>query len=138
MFTAPEIRQLVSEFENRTLNKNLWTHEAHLVIALWYALHYDMEGGLKRLRKNISEYNTAVGTANTETSGYHETITKFWLRSVKTFVGNNKGADNTIEFLCSKLLKSEIAAKNYLLNFYTPKLLFSSKARANWVEPDLV
>ena len=34
----------------------------------------------------IRTYNEAVGTANTDTAGYHETLTQLYIRGVRAFL----------------------------------------------------
>lgn len=79
MYTRAELQVLVHNFETKTLPKEAWTHEAHLAVGLWYAVTAP-ENMLARLRQNIRTYNAAVGGQNTETAGYHETITDFYVR----------------------------------------------------------
>src|SRR5450756_453704 len=77
-------------FEDGSLPKAEWTHSAHVAAAAYY-LHEANQGAtydtaydivLPQIRHRIQAYNLAVGGANTATSGYHETLTRFWLRVV--------------------------------------------------------
>ena len=77
-----ETDRIVREFIARTLPKNEWTHQAHLRVGLWHALQYPDAAALDLLRARISAYNEATGVANTAQSGYHETITRFYVRCV--------------------------------------------------------
>jgi hypothetical protein len=73
---------LVAAFLARTLPKSAWTHVAHLRVGLWHVRRLGETGALTALRSAISSYNEAVGTANTDTSGYHETLTIFYVRLI--------------------------------------------------------
>jgi hypothetical protein len=62
-----------------TLPKAAWTHPAHFAAALWLcARHPDLD-----MRPMIRAYNEATGVENTDTAGYHETITLASLRAVR-------------------------------------------------------
>ena len=77
---------MVREFIARTLPKSAWTHNAHLRVGLWHALRYRDAAALELLRERISAYNEATGVPNTAQSGYHETITRFYLHVIYVFV----------------------------------------------------
>ena len=66
-------------FELGTLPKSEWTHGAHVAAAANYLFDSDVKTVLPLMRTRISAYNLAVGGANTPRSGYHETLTRFWL-----------------------------------------------------------
>jgi hypothetical protein len=104
-------------------------------MALWYVLHLPETEVLPHIRTGIRSYNEAVGTANTTTSGYHETLTVFYTQAVMRFL---KESDSTLspETLATMLLASEIADRAYPLRFYSKERLFSPEARAQWVEPE--
>jgi len=130
-----KIETLVQQFQNRTLPKKAWTHEAHLAVAIWHLNRYAKAEATCLLRAGIINYNIAAGTENTATGGYHETITLFWIWIIYSFLIENKGLK--INELISLFLASEYARKEILFKYYTKELLFSVEARANWVMPDL-
>lgn len=134
-YTETEVRSLIERFERCELPKSEWTHEAHLLVAVWYVTHYPFDQAMDLTRKNISAHNTSVGTPNTDTEGYHETITKFWLLITSEFIKRNSGG--SLSGRCNALILSEYGRSSYPLTFYTPETLFSVRARHNWVEPDL-
>jgi len=133
--TETEILEVVQGFRNRTLPKEKWTHEAHLVTAVWFHANHTPLEAICYLRSGIAAYNEATGGQNTHTDGYHETITLFWCLTISGFVAQNKGM--LLPELCEKFLSSEMATKEYPLKFYSREKLFSLQARATWVEPDL-
>ncbi|HQU55198.1 MAG TPA: hypothetical protein PK643_19330, partial [Saprospiraceae bacterium] len=59
--------------------KASWTHQAHLQVALWYSHQLDFDEACALVRQRIIAYNDRVGTPNTDASGYHETLTRFWM-----------------------------------------------------------
>lgn len=129
-----EIMAVVDGFRKRTLPKERWTHEAHLVTGVWYHVnHSDLEA-ICYLRTGIAAYNESTGGKNTPEDGYHETMTLFWCKTISEFVAANRGL--SLVALCQKFLASEQATKEYPLRFYARDVLFSLKARATWVAPN--
>jgi hypothetical protein len=133
--TEHDLHCIVTGFESGTLPREEWTHEAHLLMALWYVLHLPEAEVLPHIRTGIYSYNEAVGTANTTTSGYHETLTVFYTQAVTRFL-KESNASLLPETLATMLLASEIADRAYPLRFYSKERLFSPEARAVWVAPE--
>jgi hypothetical protein len=130
-----ETDRLVREFIARTLPKSEWTHEAHLRVGLWHALQYPDSTALELLRARISAYNEATGAANTATSGYHETITRFYVHVIRVFA---RSADPSVPIdELAPVLIEQWGDKNLPLRHYSRQRLFSAEARRAWIEPDL-
>lgn len=119
-----------------TLPKPRWTHEAHLAACLYLVLRRPDIALEAELPGIISRYNVSVGGQNTDTGGYHETITQFYIRLVRAFADEN-GADVGVLALCNRLLADDQGHRDYPLRFWSRETLFSVKARRGWVEPDL-
>ncbi|HEX7884720.1 MAG TPA: hypothetical protein VF474_01970, partial [Phenylobacterium sp.] len=70
---------------DRTLPKPEWTHAAHFAAAFWLLTRPqgDAEAEMPGL---IRAYNAATGVENTDTSGYHETITLASLRAARAWL----------------------------------------------------
>jgi hypothetical protein len=80
------MRALGRRLLDRTLPKAEWTHQAHLVATLYLLCErpdVDVELALPGI---IWRYNEASGTRNTDSGGYHETITRFYLRALGAFL----------------------------------------------------
>lgn len=129
------IDRLVEAFLSRTLPKEEWTHEAHLQVGLWHLLHYSPSGAIKRLRQSIKQYNVACGIENTETQGYHETITRFYVCLIDQFI-QQTDCSQPIDLLGDELINL-YGDKSLLFKYYSRDRLMSKQARLNWVEPDL-
>jgi hypothetical protein len=127
--------RLVDSFLLCTLPKDEWTHHAHLRVGLWYLIHYPPSESLDRLRENIKQYNIACGIDNTDSHGYHETITQFYIWVVDRFI-RNSDRSNHVDLLANKLVNC-YGDRHLILEYYTHDLLMSKTARLNWVEPDL-
>lgn len=134
-YTGKELDDIVSGFSERNLEKSLWTHEAHIITAIWYVMNFEKEDAICRMRSGIISYNLAMGGRNTGQGGYHETMTVFWCEVVHLFVEKHKGT--SFESHCSRFLQSPMADKNFPLRFYSKDYLLSPKARSRFVEPDL-
>lgn len=134
--TDKEVNLLIKAFEERTLAKSEWTHTAHLTVGLYYCFHHPFGVAKNLMRDGIHWLNDTHGTPNTDSSGYHETITIFWLETTAKFLEENK-AEKSLAILANKLTASFNNSK-LPLAFYSYELLFSPKARAQYIEPDLV
>lgn len=112
-----------------------WTHRAHLLAALWLMrTRPDLE--LRRdLPGIIWRYNEASGTANTDSSGYHETITQFYLLALGSCRARLPAALPLHE-LANRVLASRFAARELPLDYWSRPRLFSVQARRVWVPPD--
>lgn len=110
---------------------------AHLAVGLWHVDRYSKQEALDRLRGGIRKLNDSHGTINSASSGYHETITRAYVLLLAEF--NERWAERMpLAGRVTRLVKSELARKDALLNFYSHAALMSGKARAEWLEPDIV
>jgi hypothetical protein len=130
-----EVESFIGEFEARRLPKERWTHQAHLVAGFWYLSRHATPKALDTIRRRIRAHNDAVGTPNTDSSGYHETITRLYLNGITAHIA----AHPTLPFdrSLAALLVSPMAKKEWPLTYYSSHLLFGVRARREWVEPDL-
>ncbi|HUO71934.1 MAG TPA: hypothetical protein VMU39_14265 [Solirubrobacteraceae bacterium] len=119
---------------DRTLPKPEWTHAAHFAAALWLLKRpeHDAYAEMPRL---IRAYNEQTGVANTDTSGYHETITIASLRAAVSWLAARP--DASLSSALAALLSSPFGRSDWLLTYWSRPLLFSVAARRTWVEPDL-
>lgn len=127
--------QLAARFRERTLPKQEWTHTAHLKVGLWHLLRSPANEALERLREGISRYNESVGGVNSPTSGYHETITRFYVWAIDLYL-KNADRDRSVDELAEGLI-AVCGAKDFPLRYYSRDRLMSTEARLAWVEPDL-
>ena len=119
-----------------TLPRDDWTHEAHLA-ATAYLLTRRPDIDLDRqLPGIIRRYNESVGGVNSDSEGYHETITRLFLRGVRLFLAESDTGEPLHE-LVNELLLSPMARRDWPLRFYSRERLFSAEARRAFVTPDL-
>jgi hypothetical protein len=119
----------------RTLPKSEWTHHAHLRVGLWHLLHYPEGIALTLLRERIRAFNEATGVANTDSTGYHETITRFYLRVIRVFLESVDPA-RPVDELARELIERR-GEHDLVLRYYSRERLFSPEARRSWVAPEL-
>ena len=129
------IERLATAFIDCTLPKVEWTHEAHLRVGLWHRLQMPAEAALEVLRERISRYNVSQGGANTDTDGYHETITRLYVILIDRFVAADDGTRTPDEL--ADALVAQLGPRNVPYRHYTHDRLFSVAARRAWVPPDL-
>ena len=130
-----EVLELVRSFEEATIPHDDWKHAEHLVVAVYYLSHHDMETAYRKMRSgilNLLEHGFKIDLK--KEMPYHETITLFWMHTVAEFNASKNGA--------SLLEKANEVAykwdKDYPLKFYSRELLFSDAARVRFVEGDLL
>ena len=124
----------IRDFEARRLPKSRWTHQAHLLVGLWYLSRHEPAEALAIVRERIRAHNESVGTANTDDSGYHETITRLYLDAIAAHRARHAGA--SFEESLRQLLAGPLADSGWPLKYYTRERLFSVAARRQWLEPD--
>lgn len=130
------IMEIVEGFRNRTLPALRWTHQAHLTIGLWHILNRPSDAVLDEIRRGIIAYNVAVGTPNSDSRGYHETITAFYVWAIRAYL-RTEATGLTLVEVTNGLLASPYAHKSYPFEFYSRERLLSVAARRAWLDPDL-
>jgi len=120
----------------RTLPRAEWTHEAHLAATTYLLLRHPEIDLDKELPGIIRSYNESVGGVNSDTEGYHETITRSFLHGVRLFL-SEADLSEPLHELVNELLLSPMGRRDWPFRFYTPNRLFSVEARRGFVEPDI-
>ena len=134
--TDAEIEHLGEGLLARTLPREEWTHEAHLAATTYLLLKrpdIDVEAELPDI---IRRYNESVGGVNSDTEGYHETITRAFLRGVRLFLAEADPKEPLHE-LVNDLLLSPMGRRDWPFRFYSRERLLSVEARRAFLQPDL-
>lgn len=131
-----EITQIGEGLLACTLPKERWTHEAHFAATAWLMRCHPEIDLPQKLPSIIARYNEAVGGQNTDTAGYHETLTQFYIRVVRAFLASRPGGEDLLATV-NALVTSPLAQRGYPLSFWSRERLFSVPARRHWIEPDL-
>jgi hypothetical protein len=125
-----EIHSLVNEFEACSFHPSEFRHHQHLAVVLWYVATLPYADASERMKRGIQRLAASYGK-----TGYHETITEFWLRMVRGFLLEGERSES-IATLANQLIEKYLD-KNLILDYYSPELLASPEAKNEWVEPDL-
>ena len=125
-----EISELVRAFETCEIHPAEFKHYQHLAVALWYLRQLPYEAATEKMRGGIQRLAAAYGK-----TGYHETITIFWLKVVHDFL--LKADSRATIFELANEVASKYGQKNVIAEYYSDEILASVKAKNDWVEPDL-
>jgi hypothetical protein len=131
-----DVAHIGEGFLARTLPRSEWTHEAHLAATTYLLLRHpelDLDSELPGL---IRRYNESVGGVNSDSEGYHDTITRMFLYGIRMFLSEANRSEPLHEMV-NELLLSPMGRRDWPLRFYTPKRLFSVDARRSFVGPDI-
>ena len=121
---------------SRSLPREEWTHEAHLAATTYLVLKHPEFDLDDELRGVISRYNESVGTPNSDTEGYHHTITRAYLRGIRLFL-EEADVSRPAHDLVNQLLMTPMGRRDWPLRFWSKARLMSVEARRAWIEPDL-
>ena len=122
------------QWQSGNLPKSSWTHAAHVAVATCLAFDHAPERALELTRSGIIHHNESVGTANTETSGYHETLTRFWSAIIGEAVraGNFPTRLAAVRHTVEKFGNDRGAFRP----FYSFDVVNDRRARREWIPPD--
>lgn len=130
------IECLALKLMDYSLPKHDWSHRSHFAVALWLLRHRPELTAPDEIKRLISGYNEATHTPNTESSGYHHTITLASLRAATHYLEIHPST-TPVHVVLQSLMMSECGRSDWLLSYWSPKVLFSPVARRQWVAPDL-
>ena len=133
--TEAEIDAFLQAFEGGTLPKSEWTHAAHLLTGACYVHGMQREAALVKMRECVRRHNESVGTKNTETSGYHETITVMWIRLLDRLRQESKPMDRAP--FTALAVEQFGQRRDIFREYYDFDLVGSTEARLCWIEPTL-
>ena len=137
MFTCDdEVVRIGHGLVDRTLPKAEFTHAGHFASVLWLLSHRHIADVARDMPDYIRNYNESVGGANTDTAGYHETITQASIRAASAFLAGSPS--RPLYATCNALMASPLGDPNWLLSYWSRPRLFSVEARRAWLEPDLL
>lgn len=121
-----------------TLPKARWTHDGHIAaVAGLMLLHpaLDIDAALPGL---IQRLNDSHGVPNSDTRGYHETITRFFLAAIRDALSRDDSSAPAYRRVTALLGAGGLAGgKQALAPYWSDAVLFSVAARRGWVPPDL-
>jgi hypothetical protein len=129
------IRRVGEGFLACALPKSEWTHEAHISTTCWLLLERPDVQPERDLPNLIRRYNESVGGVNSDSEGYHETITQLFIRTLRGALAGGEG--RALHERVNAILQAPQGRRDWPLRFYSKERLFSPAARLGWAEPDL-
>ncbi|WP_395094788.1 hypothetical protein [Armatimonas sp.] len=115
--------EFLAAFEDTSLPRYEWTHTAHVRMAFLYLSRLPYAEAEASIVAGIRRFNAAKGNA----TGYHHTVTVAFARLVAARLD---GSDWPAFQAANPDLFS-------IQKHYSPEVIKSDKARAEFVEPDL-
>lgn len=125
-----EIEEVVRRFEACEYRPEEFIHTRHLTVAALYVLQLGSVAALARMRDALVRFTVFHGK-----SGYHETITAFWIRAVNLHVRELRGTKDSVGIVNEVV--AALADKNLISRHYSREKIASAEARAAWTEPDV-
>lgn len=127
------LSDFVAAFENGTFPGTQFRHAEHLAVAACYLLESGDAEATARIRTNIRRYNESQGGKNTDGSGYHETLTVFWLAVVRANLPSGVPRLDAVRAIVTAFAPRRDLFREY----YSFDVVKSREARLSWVSPDL-
>jgi hypothetical protein len=125
----------IRDWRDGKLPKAAWTHAAHVAAAAYYAFDHEPQAVYERMKSGILHFNESVGTANTEDSGYHETVTRLWCGIVTEFARRQTPLSRYA--LACNVVDAYGESRGLHSQYYSFDVLKDRRARREWVAPDL-
>ena len=121
-------------WEAGALSRSSWTHSAHVAVAACYAFDHSPEDAFQMTKSGILNFNVCVGTANTQDSGYHETLTRFWAGVVGGFI-RARHFPSRLEAVRDAVRQFGEDRDRHRL-YYSFDVVRDRRARREWIPPD--
>lgn len=131
----PSIEGLALRFIACSLPKTEWTHKGHFAAALWLSRYRPELAAPEEMRRLIMRYNDATGTPNTDSGGYHHTITLASMQAAGHHLRAHP-ADTPLHHVLDGLMASPQGRPDWLLAYWNRETLFGAGARQAWIAPD--
>ena len=121
-----QLDAFLAAFRDGTLPRELWTHEAHVIVA-WATLREvgDPEATYALLTQQIRAYNRC-DTGAPSIVDCHQTLTRYYVLAIAALQPATL-SDVLLHRSCSRLAPAR---------HWSPRALASTEARRGWVEPD--
>jgi hypothetical protein len=127
-------RQIWEAFSTSTVPQKDWTHRAHLRLAWLFLKKYPLDEAHLLMRVGIIRLNAFHGLVESPERGYHDTMTRVWLILLGSIMHSTDAASSeTFVDACEDQL-----GKDAVLVHYSRESIMSARARAFFLEPDLL
>src|SRR6185503_18174396 len=112
LYPVTELDELAHDFELGTIPATEWTHHTHLRVGAILIHRLGPVVALEQLRDGIRRLNAAHGTVNSETRGYHETITRCYVHFIHQFL-QSCPREMTVDRRVDELLRGAVAQREF-------------------------
>lgn len=125
-------KEFERQFEDCTLNPEIFSHEAHLRLAWIHIKNYGIERAIDNICKQLIAYVDALGARDK----YNKTLTVAAIRAVYHFMLKSK-SDNFQDFI-EEFPRLKFGFKDLLGFHYAVDIFKNEKAKHEYLEPDLL
>jgi hypothetical protein len=132
--TPDSVGAFVADWHAGRVSRAAWTHGAHVAVCAWYAFANDADTTFAIVKAGILAFARVHGIEHTATSGYHETLTRFWTLAIAAHVRATAPADGW-EAVCAALARFG-DDRDLPRRAYSFDVVRDVRARAEWVPPD--
>lgn len=124
--------EFIEVFESGTLNPQLFNHEAHIKLAWIYLNMYGEGVAISKTCEGIRNFDKLHGDG----TKYHTTLTVASVKAVHHFMRKSKST--TFEDFIVEFPRLKTSFKELLDQHYGEDMVHNKKAKAEFVEPDLL
>lgn len=128
---SPEDLAFARSLEAYGIAPEAFDHAAHVRLAYIYLCESSVDSAAERMKATLLGYLDHLGVGHGK---YHETITRAWIMAVSHFMHECSRCQSAADFMSRnpRLLDSRI-----MLTHYSADVLFSAKARQEYLHPDI-
>ncbi|MEO5821799.1 MAG: hypothetical protein ABIT71_14955 [Vicinamibacteraceae bacterium] len=132
--TPATLETFVAAWHAGGVSRAEWTHGAHVAVCAYYAFEREPDATFAIVKAGILAFARASGIVHTATSGYHETLTRFWTLVIAAHV-RERGAASRWEAARAALDRFG-DDRDLPQRAYSFDVVRDVRARAEWVAPD--
>jgi hypothetical protein len=124
-----EIEEVVRRFESCGYQPEEFVHARHLTVAAWYFLQFDADTAKERMRSGLQKFIRHHGK-----SGYHVTVTEFWLQAVEEVLHGIPESDGSVATVNKAV--ERLNNKGLIYEYFSRERIDSVEAKAGLIPPD--
>jgi len=128
---SPIDKLLMASIENGTMQLAEFNHSTHLKLVYCYLAELGLAKSFKKMSQTLKFFLSAKGVDGNK---FHKTLTHAWIQTVWHHMQHNDNTNSADEFLNNNQF---LLNKDLMLSHYSHELLFSDKARKQFIPPDL-
>jgi hypothetical protein len=132
--TPDTLDAFVAAWHAGAMSRAEWTHGAHVGVCAYYAFDRDAEATFAVVKAGILDFARTHGIVHTATSGYHETLTRFWTLVIAAHV---RGSATASRWAAVRAALDRFGDDRDLpQRAYSFDVVRDGRARAEWLAPD--